>query len=87
MTFNEAIDAASVIYAGTSGISLQVAATSQVVPVVYSLLGRSADGHTDAGRGARRRDAVSAPGLEREPQTWRDTRSRRFVQFLFTTQP
>ena len=86
VTFSEAIDPASVIYAGTSGVTLLVAATSQVVPVVYSF---SADRRTvmltpilPLAQGTQYRiqvassvDDVAGNGFPA------------FLQFLFTTLP
>jgi hypothetical protein len=86
VTFNEAIDATSVLYAGTSGIVLQVAATSQVVPVVYSF---SADRRTvtltpvtTLAAGTQYRLHVSSAVADMAGHTFSS-----FVQFLFTTQP
>ena len=86
VTFNEGIDATSVLYAGTSGIVLQVAATSQVVPVAYSF---SADRRTVTltpvsalAAGTQYRLQVSNGTADMAGHTFPT-----FVQFLFTTQP
>ena len=75
VTFNEGIDATSVLYAGTSGIVLQVAATSQVVPVAYSF---SADRRTVTLTPVSALAAGTQYRLQvwTGRQIWRDTRSR-----------
>ena len=85
VTFNEGIDATSVLYAGTS-VVLQVAATSQVVPVAYSF---SADRRTVTltpvsalAAGTQYRLQVSTGTADMAGHTFPT-----FVQFLFTTQP
>ena len=65
VTFNEGIDATSVLYAGTSGIVLQVSGHEPGRAGGLLVLSRSADGDAHARVGTRRRHAVSASGLER----------------------
>ena len=86
MTFSEAIDPTSVVYAGTSGVTLLVAATSQIVPVVYSF---SADRRTvtltpvsPLAAGTQYRIQVSTSVDDVAGNGF-----AAFLQFLFTTLP
>ena len=86
VTFSEAIDPTSVIYGGTSGVTLLVAATSQAVPVVYSF---SADRRTvtmtpvsPLAAGTQYRIQASSTTTDVAGNVFPTT-----VQFLFTTQP
>ncbi len=86
VTFSEAVDPTSVLYAGTSGVVLQVAATSQIVPVVYSF---SADRRTvtltpisQLAAGTQYRIQVSSGVADMAGNTFPTS-----LQFLFTTQP
>lgn len=86
VTFNEAIDATSVILGGTGGVVLQVAATGEVVPVTYSF---SADFRTvtltpvaPLAAGTQYRTQVSTGVLDLAGNYF-----PAFLQFLFTTQP
>ena len=86
VTFSEAIDPTSVIYGGTSGVTLLVAATSQPVPIVYSF---SADRRTvimtpvsPLAAGTQYRIQASATTTDLAGNVFPTT-----VQFLFTTQP
>ncbi len=86
VTFSEAVDPTSVLLGGSSGLVLQVAATSQIVPVVYSF---SADLRTVT------LTPVSqlAAGTQYQLQVWSAVADLggntfpTFLQFLFTTQP
>jgi hypothetical protein len=86
VTFSEPIDPTSVLYGGVSGVVLQVAATSQIVPVVYSF---SADSQTvtltpvsPLAAGTQYRIRVSSVVKDLAGNAFATT-----VQNLFTTQP
>jgi Bacterial Ig-like domain len=86
VTFSEAIDPTTVVYAGTSSVVLQVAATNVAVPIVYSF---SADRRTvtmtpvaPLAAGTQYRIRVSTAVTDVAGNIFPTT-----VQFLFTTQP
>ena len=86
VTFSEAIDPTSVIYGGTSGVTLLIASTSQSVPVVYSF---SADRRTvimtpvsPLSAGTQYRIQASTTTTDVAGNVFPTT-----VQYLFTTQP
>jgi len=86
VTYSEAVDPTTVFYSGTSGVVLQVAATGQIVPVVYSF---SADRRTvtlspvsalAAGTQYRLQLSTAVTDMAGNPFP-------AFLQVLFTTQP
>jgi len=86
VTFSEAMDPTSVMYAGASGVSLVVAATGQLVPVAYAL---SSDLRTitltpasPLANGTQYRIQVSTAISDLAGNAFPG-----FLQFLFTTQP
>jgi methionine-rich copper-binding protein CopC len=86
VTFSDAIDPTSVIYGGTSGVVLVVAATGQIVPVTYSF---SADRRTvtmtpvsPLSAGTQYRIQASSGTTDVAGNIFPTT-----VQSLFTTQP
>ena len=72
VTFSEAIDPTSVIYGGTSGVTLLIAVHESIGAGGLQLLGRPPDGHHDAGFAAVSGHTVSDSGVDDDDRCGRE---------------